>query len=175
LTSHVAFNLRDAAGFICTETEHPITVTANDTQVVKNEPQFGPASLCWASGLQLVRSFRYEITIVGDQSVPWCRSDYKTDLAGFDISSLPNIWSLDGLYARTAMFLEVPIRRVWYRPWFRIIARIGRLGADEYFLDPDYPIRPNLSELKVAITPKRTGELFLYVNDAVTGVPNWET
>jgi hypothetical protein len=113
LTSHVAFNLRDAAGFVCTETENPITVKVKDTQVVKKEPSFGPSSLCWASGLQLVRSFRYEITIERDQSVPWHRNGYETDLAGFDISSLPSIFSLEGLYARTTTFLEVPIRRVW--------------------------------------------------------------
>jgi hypothetical protein len=130
LTSHVAFNLRDAAGLVCTESEHPITVLADKEQKVTKERPFEPSSLCWASGLELVRSFRYEITIVRDESTPWRRNNYNTDLAGFNISSLPSVFSLESLYLRTSMFLEVPIRRVWYRPWFRIIARIGRLGAD---------------------------------------------
>jgi len=65
------------------------------------------------------------------------------------------------------------------RPWFRPIARIGALGADEYPLDPDTRSAPGQNTaapegsdtLAVEIKARRTGELFLYVNDAIIGLP----
>ena len=81
---------------------------------------------------------------------------------------------------RLRLFAGLPLRRMLYRPWFRPIARIGAVGADEYPLDPDTRPVPSDrmpaaadagNELVAEINARRTGELFLYVNDAVLGVP----
>jgi hypothetical protein len=67
---------------------------------------------------------------------------------------------------RIKMFVAVPLRRVLLRPWFRIIARIGETGTDEYFLDPDSNTAV-VNRLEVPFVPHRSGEMYLYVNDAV--------
>jgi hypothetical protein len=58
----------------------------------------------------------------------------------------------------------VPFRRILLRPWYRIVARIGETGTDEYFLDPDEGDRKSLD---VPFIANRDGELYLYVNDMV--------
>jgi hypothetical protein len=64
------------------------------------------------------------------------------------------------------MVLATPLRRVLLRPWFRVIARVGEKGTDEYFLDPDANSSV-VQQLDVPFYPHRSGELYLYVNDAV--------
>ncbi|HWL92040.1 MAG TPA: DUF2235 domain-containing protein, partial [Phycisphaerae bacterium] len=74
-----------------------------------------------------------------------------------------------------ALFLGVPLRRVFLRPWFRIVGRVGAQGTDEYFMDPDKPTGtgPEKStQISPAFRVRRDGELFLYVNDAVIGLPS---
>jgi hypothetical protein len=63
------------------------------------------------------------------------------------------------------------LRRILFRPWYRLIARVGETGVDEYFLDP-VPV-PNTSPqvYRARFTAQRGGEIFLYVNDAVVGLP----
>jgi hypothetical protein len=43
------------------------------------------------------------------------------------------------------------------------------IGSDERVLEPDDDLRSN--DLDVQITPKRNGELFLYVNESVWAWP----
>jgi hypothetical protein len=52
----------------------------------------------------------------------------------------------------------------------RVIQRVGATGTYEDFLDPDVARRPT-NILDEPFTPKRSGELFIYVNDAVTAIP----
>ena len=60
-----------------------------------------------------------------------------------------------------AVYFGLPFRRRLAEPWFRPIARIGSRGNDEYVLPgPVSQIRARTS-----------GELFLFVNDAVIEVP----
>jgi hypothetical protein len=61
-----------------------------------------------------------------------------------------------------------PLRREWFRPWFRAVARIGGIGSEEVFLDPDFVDRYWIDE---PVQATRDGELFLFVNDAVIGLP----
>jgi hypothetical protein len=56
----------------------------------------------------------------------------------------------------------------------RPIARIGAQGSDEYALDPETPgtLQPTKSDqLAATLYARRDGELFLFVNDAVIGLP----
>jgi hypothetical protein len=77
------------------------------------------------------------------------------------------------LHQQLFLTLGLPLRRVLSRPWFGVVVRIGKVGADESFLDPDSESSVVVSEM---IRPSRTGELFLYVNDIVLPIPgiaNW--
>jgi hypothetical protein len=63
--------------------------------------------------------------------------------------------------------LGVPLRRELTQDWFRIVLRYGGVGGEEAFLDPD----PDDSKIQAIIKPTREGELFIFVNDAVIGIP----
>jgi hypothetical protein len=66
-----------------------------------------------------------------------------------------------------------PFTRNYSKPRFAVLARIGAAGNDEYYLEPD-PV-PGAEVLDVQITPRRSGELFLYVNERVIALPwLWE-
>ena len=67
------------------------------------------------------------------------------------------------------MLLGVPLRRELTRPWFRLVLRYGATGGEEVFLDPD----PENGKVESVIKPTRSGELFIFVNDAVLGIPHW--
>jgi len=65
------------------------------------------------------------------------------------------------------MLIAVPLRRELIRPWFRVVARFGGVGGEETFLDPD----PKDKSIAEVIRVTRDGELFLFINDAVLGIP----
>ncbi len=54
-------------------------------------------------------------------------------------------------------------------PWYRVTARYGSKGAAEQFIAFDPTERTY--KINTIVTPNRDGELFLYVNDAVIGIP----
>jgi hypothetical protein len=157
IVSHVAFYLEDAAGVACTPTPN---AKALPTAHTSEQLTFTPDHLCWASGIHLSAGTRYVISI--EQTGPWQDGHYTTHLGGYEITSLP------GLLLRAQMFALTPLRRVLLRPWFRVIARVGEAGTDEYFLDPDWnqPLA-SVTRLDVPVRPNRSGELYLYVNEAV--------
>jgi hypothetical protein len=74
-------------------------------------------------------------------------------------------------YNRLQFYSAIFLRRILFRPWFRIIARVGETGVDEYFLDPVPVTNTNPQVYKATFPADRGGEVFLYVNDAVIGLP----
>jgi len=96
---------------------------------------------------------------------------------GIDLASLPSEIAVDGERLPRSptdgygtfepgvpwwsMSFAVPMRRLMTENWLRPIARTGR-HADE-----EQPLGARSTRLK----PQTTGELFLYVNDAVLGFP----
>jgi hypothetical protein len=71
------------------------------------------------------------------------------------------------------VYVGLPLRRTLAQPWFKPIARIGSTGNDEYPLDSVRRVGRDVlrKELVAELTARTTGELFLYVNDAVIGLP----
>jgi uncharacterized protein (DUF2235 family) len=166
LVSHVAFDVADTAGAFCHERART-ELTSLEQKREATVQGFASSSICWATGLELVEGRRYRITISAPRD--WRDGHIPTELEGLEIGALPT--TVD----RVAMFSALPLRRVLNRPWFRPIARIGGVGADEYPLDPDTRVAVAEHEapdtLVVEIKARRTGELFLYVNDAIIGLP----
>jgi hypothetical protein len=151
--SHFAFYLEDAGGMTC----HP-SANAKPLQSSQRTPAlaFDPKSECWPSGIKLSKGVRYVISVkISDD---WADNHYHADVRGLTITRLPTWWD------RAAMIVAVPFRRILLRPWYRIIARVGETGTDEYFLDPDVGDRKSLD---IPFTANRDGELYLYVNDMV--------
>jgi hypothetical protein len=77
---------------------------------------------------------------------------------------------------RMMLYSTILLRRVKFRPWFWLIARVGETGVDEYFLDPyKIPLGDNTVQVyKARFVASRSGELFFYVNNAVAAIP-WVT
>ena len=81
---------------------------------------------------------------------------------------MPSTFTLPELWRSAA----VPIRRVFFRRWFTTLARIGSKGNAEVFLDPELVTgKPNTYVGEWSEGTERSGEIFLYVNNAVLPFP----
>ncbi len=124
---------------------------------------FRTSASCWATGVRLRGGLNYRITI--EPQEPWSDGPIAVDdLRGFGTPVSP-------------MVLGLPFRRWLSQPWFRPIARIGWKGTDEYALLPRPSATPGeddsaaVRRLVSNVRARTTGELFLYVNDAVVELP----
>jgi hypothetical protein len=99
---------------------------------------------CFASPISLAQGATYEI---------------KVD--NTDTHSL----SADGQFDAPPglKYWAVPIRRMLGQRWFVPIARVGDRAGEEF----------PLVQTVTRITPQHDGTLFVFVNDAVIGVPKW--
>ncbi len=62
----------------------------------------------------------------------------------------------------------MPLRRELTRDWFRIVLRYGDIGGEEASVSILIPL---ISVIEATIKPTREGELFIFVNDPVLGIP----
>jgi T6SS, Phospholipase effector Tle1-like, catalytic domain len=149
LVSRVTFSIFSAAGAVCTKSAQPRPLDAPFKFELKD--------LCAATGYLLQDGARYRIWI--DTSEDWADNEIKTDVEGF------SRWWLYG---------AIPFRRWLAEPWFKPIARIGTHGNDEYPIEPLVPFAAGSPKrlLATEIQARRSGELFLYVNDAVMFYPS---
>lgn len=97
-------------------------------------------------------------------------------MGGQPISRLPFLKA-------ATMALVYPFRHTFDRPWGSIIFRIGSKGNEEDFLDrappnqtddlrvndADYIVPDEPESLAETLTPKRDGELFVYLNKPMLG------
>ena len=156
LLNHLAYIVLDDAGLVCTE-------STNATRMVRGEKRtlvFDTSSVCSTTGILLENGGRYAVTIKAKET-SWYDRDIPTSPAGFYSLDAPNLWH------KALMVLAVPMRRELIRPWFRVVARTGSAGGEESFLDPD----PKDHTIDEVLRATRDGELFLFVNDAVIGMP----
>ena len=156
LVSHLLFDFEDSAGLICRDSYALRQLAPGETSP---EIRFDTKDICKATGIVLEQGGRFQITL--RQTKPWLDGDISTTIGGFYSADLE--WP-----RRALMFLAWPLKRTFIRPWFRVIARTGSTGNEENFLDPD-SARPTF--LQESFVPGRSGELFMYVNDAVTALP----
>jgi hypothetical protein len=78
----------------------------------------------------------------------------------------------------SAMMLGLPIRRLLATNWFATILRIGNTGLGEVVLPFDRqdspPCQcPATTTYTATFKAQKTGEVFVYVNDAVIGLPGY--
>lgn len=157
--SHILFNIADSMGAYCKPSKRTIRVNLGIPQ--KAATEFETSSLCAPTGLTVREGFRYQIVI--DVSQPWSDDGIETTPLGYSSGARPffQAWQF-----RSGVLL----RRIMWRPWFRAIARVGDKGVDEYFLDP-VRVRDSKTAYRDEFVAQRSGEVFLYVNDAVIGLP----
>lgn len=94
----------------------------------------------------------------------WKDGDIPASTRGVDPSNL-------SLVDRFWQIVLWPLKRHLFVEPFKVIARVGSTGNDERVLEPDD--NPKSNSLDSIVTPRRDGELFLYVNGPVWAW-NWE-
>jgi hypothetical protein len=162
LFSWLAFGTANTLGLICKGTGGVEVESA----AAGNQPAApGPAaatpvvmqtsSVCNATGMKVTRGETYRITLSLGQ--PWLDDKIPTNPNGFDHRQAA--WSqLPG----------VPYRRLIWSNWFATILRVGGPGLEEHLLDL---IEEKTGVWTATFEPRGSGEVFLYVNDAVIGLP----
>jgi uncharacterized protein (DUF2235 family) len=163
LASHFLFDVLDVAGYTCEGSKTPLVELKAVGQ--KSDPvDFGPSDLCVATGILLTRGAHYRATVVPVEPVQtWSNGLTKFD---FPIGGFPTI-APPPWYIRLYYSLFLPFRREFNHDWFRIVLRFGEIGGEETFYDPD----PTDPVIEFPFRPTRDGELFVFVNDAVIGLP----
>lgn len=128
--------------------------------------KFDPKSPCWASGYWMEEGKRYKLTLKA--SADWADAGIKSDIGGFEVKDDFVRWpSKLGLYG------GFWLRRHLGEEWFNPMARIGHTGHDEYPLNAQGSLASNV--LVAEFSARRSGELYLFVNDAALPVPNrWQ-
>jgi len=154
--SHLLYNVQDIAGFTCDENPKAHGLARGEEATF----DFATSHLCAGTGVA-VDGFGARYRVEVEITAPWYDGDIPSPLGGFYTTDAPR-WS-----QRAWLLLGVPLRRELTRPWFRLVLRYGATGGEEVFLDPD----PENGKVETVIRPTRSGELFIFVNDAVLGIP----
>lgn len=155
LTSHGLFNVQDTAGFVCQQSGRGDGLAVDEIK----KTRFDIASLCFDTGFNVEQGGTYDLLVTPEG--PWSDGTISTSASGYYTVEAPK-W-----HEKLLLFLGLPLRRELIRPWFRVVVRYGETGGEEVFLDPDR--RDN--SINNRLRPKVDGRLFLFVNDAVLGIP----
>ncbi|MBR0689850.1 DUF2235 domain-containing protein [Bradyrhizobium manausense] len=148
------FLFEDANGLFCRSSNQLADLEPGRTSRI----EFSTASICHATGVRLLAHQRYLIRITPIPGEPWQQGNIPMSFGG--LGPVSEIATLD----RAILVLAAPIRRVWSRPWFSMIAQIGVKGSEDVFLDSDPTLPDQIVEI---LRPQESGELFLYLNDVV--------
>jgi len=159
--SHVSFNIADSMGAFCKGTPVEQLIAA-DKGIAQEAKPLATSSVCAPTGLTVRAGFKYELLVV--PVVAWEDGSRPVTPNGYRTSTMKGVEKWKG-------YATILLRRILFRPWYRLIARIGTTGVDEYFLDPTPLSGTTPQAYRATFTAQRGGELFLYVNDAVIGLP----
>jgi hypothetical protein len=201
LGSHYHFNMRDSLGSFCTE--KPGLSAENDGFIRQPDGKYRvdlvfdtapgaantPNNLCVSTGVFLKTGNRYRVSfkrLPEEENVAaagkWTFFGEQSYMGGQPVSHLSSAKSV-------IMALLFPLRRTFDRPWGSIILRIGGRGNEEDFLDRpppkqtddllanavEVPVSEKSESLAEGLTPKRDGELFIYLNKPVLGLWGYES
>jgi uncharacterized protein (DUF2235 family) len=157
LLGHLAFKFFDAAGLYCQESPHDAQSYLQPGEMRVKD--FEIDSLCYPTGVMVEEGQLYDITI--EKLTAWRAGSQHFSLQGFSASDVKQ-------YSTRVLYIVVtPFRRILTQPWLKMMLRVGGVGAYEEFVAPDV----RSVDISERLRFKRSGELFLYVNDAVLPVP----
>jgi len=163
IASHVSFDILDVAGETCPDHDTDPNIPAPQPLKVGESKviTFNTSDLCAATGVLLAaQGARYYVKVEAPPA-SWDNGVFNIPIGGFSTKE-PAAW-----YQRVFLTMLLPLRRELLEDWFRIVLRYGRVGGEETTFEPD-PSDPLIQD---NIKPTRTGELFIFVNDAVLGIP----
>lgn len=164
--SHLLFNIVDSTGAFCRESLEAEKVILERPGAQSRPIRFQINAFCAATGVSVQSGVRYSFTFAVPETSRWMDRNREVTPVGFGTSSMPTV------FGKLRMLSALPIRRVFFRRWFVPLARIGTKGNSEIFLDLHAAEeRPNTYSVSMARGAERSGEVFLYVNDAVLPLP----
>ncbi|UFW46447.1 MULTISPECIES: DUF2235 domain-containing protein, partial [Bradyrhizobium] len=195
--SHYLFNIRDGLGHFCTETAGLAARTEKGTRSQRTEITFDtsssarntPNNVCISTGVFVRTGRDYRIVVqrlpAPDTKPPsgkWTFFGEESYMGGQPIGRLPFLKA-------ATMAVLYPFRHTFDRPWGSIIFRIGSRGNEEDFLDRappnqnddvrvndvEYEVPDASEQLAEILTPKRDGELFVYLNKPMFGWWGYES
>ena len=156
--NRLLFDIGEAIGFTCKRTAEELLLTPAAAPMTVAR-QFETRNPCFGTGVMLVKGSTYRLTFKIEQ--PWHDGTHPATPAGFT-----------GAEAGQMFVLATPLRRSWRSNWFEPIARVGSFGRDRYHLQlPRTGVTDTPLYAFETIYARTSGELFLFVNDAVLGVP----
>jgi uncharacterized protein (DUF2235 family) len=171
LVNRVSFALFDVTGLVCAPSPGSQPVSASATA------KFETRTLCSATGLAVQRGKSYQVTLVVTD--PWedgHNFDEPDPKKAKGIETGPQGFGTEKMTA--AMWLGLPIRRLVGSNWFATVLRIGNKGFGE--IVPTYKREqsprcqcPATTVYTTSFKARKSGELFVYVNDAVIGIPGY--
>jgi uncharacterized protein (DUF2235 family) len=173
LVNRVSFAAFDLAGQVCTPSQNPPARPFTGT----DKAQFETKALCAPTGLLVEKGKSYRITLVVTD--PW-EDGHKFNVADPEkakgIETGPDGFGYEKM--RPLMWLGLPIRRLLASNWFAATLRIGNTGFGEVV--PSYERKvsppclcPSITSYTAKFKARRSGELFVYVNDSVIGIPGY--
>jgi uncharacterized protein (DUF2235 family) len=143
--NRAVFSVMSAVGVTC-----PSAAEMNRTGPAEWDGiKFHNKEICQPTGVMMERGHTYEVSIALPDD--WADDGHRAGLAGLGTSENPLFY-----------IPALPFRRVLREAWFVPVARIGR-RSPEY-----YPLTKAVTE----ITPRRSGHVYLFVNQAI-GIPPW--
>ena len=162
--SHASYNVLDVWGQTCIDNKTDSNVPPSSKMAVGETRLilFKTSDLCTATGVELETGGpRYYFRI--DETTPWANGKFKIPIGGFSTKEQ----DAASWYERIYLTLFLPLRRELFEDWFRIVLRYGSRGGEEIVQEPDLtdPLIQN------NIRPTRDGQLYVFVNDAVIGIP----
>ncbi|MFB9265082.1 DUF2235 domain-containing protein [Bradyrhizobium erythrophlei] len=193
--SHYQFNIRDGLGSFCTETPGLAESKSKGFSNVGGKQQAElifdtspeatnkPNNICISTGVFVKTGKDYRIVVqrlpdpeTKPPSGKWTFFGEESYMGGQPIGRLP-------FFKAATMALLYPFRHTFDRPWGSIIFRIGSRGNEEDFLDrappnqsddvrvndAEYAVPDDSERLAEILTPKRDGELFVYLNKPMLG------
>ncbi len=120
---------------------------------------------CLATKFRVRQGRRYELRLKLPAKGEWNDAGNDADWTGLNFSKLSWAQAL-------IMYAGTPTRRNLGEPWFVPIARVGTFGSEEYVLtsaDAAEGMKPRETMTSV-LAPRKNDELFLFVNDAYSGL-----
>jgi len=161
--NHFAFGMASLGGLVCRDAARAASPDGPWLVAFPND------SLCQATGIPLEAGGRYSIEMTLPARLPGDPPD------GLHVPGRTTGGWMDGSYAvespagltgdRALIYrLAWPLKRTLSVDWFVPIARVGSTGGQYHAIDT------RGSEF----TARESGQLFLYVNDAVVPCPRWD-
>lgn len=159
--SRLFFSFADSTGEFCSagRTAQPAAITPTYSRRL----QFNPSEECWPTGFAAERGATYRVVMnISETMGSWKDGELEADLQG-------NIDDHKAWVAISAWPLKRYVRENYYKPIARIRSHAPRAaGQDEYVLNPTFGSSKKRYDCIVSdFTAQSSGELFLFVNDAI--------